>query len=400
MEDPVVPLLSFSEPTLDPSKMTAVLFSRRCAVIGMFGACIILGLIAIAAVFTNARKTRSNPKDQIRLALSKRINVATAVVFIVHSATGIYVIMDLATNKVFKIATVVSLTFSCSGTLCYNMLMMYQVVKKLEIMQPYFWKPISYFLVTSVAICKTGSIGILVYIASTNLGKDEETYGGAFRTTAGAISKNGTLAANIAFDVFKLYASVGYIVFIQKNIVRGLETEINQNSLEAKRMALKLKLLMAACFVSCLLGFIFAAMGVNNFIHHSVGIAIDSIAACTMLLINVILDNNFGMAIRLHEKLSSIQASAKSQATKNSPEGEDKVDADGKSEAVPVKTAALERSDSRDSKDSNPSEVKPINKRMSMVATAARMNSLMKRSSSADNNPQPDMSKAVAMADH
>ncbi|KAI9328784.1 hypothetical protein BDR26DRAFT_873539, partial [Obelidium mucronatum] len=315
-------LLNFGKPaSLDPALMKAELFQRRVSVVAMFGATIILGLIAIAAVFSNARKTRSNPNDQIRLALSKRINVATGIVFIVHAATSIYVVMDLATNKVFTIATVVTLTISCAGTFGYNMLMMYQVVKKLEIMQTFLWKPISYFLVPSVGICKTISISILAYISATNLGKDEETYGGSFRTEAGKLSKNTTLAANIAFDVFKLYASVGYIIFIQRNIVRPLETDANQNSVEAKRMALKLKLLMGLCFISCLVGFGFALVGVNNIIHHSVGIAIDAIAACTMLVINVILDNNFGMAIRLHEKLSSIQASAKSQATK-SPEDE------------------------------------------------------------------------------
>ncbi|KAJ3399128.1 hypothetical protein HDU80_008233 [Chytriomyces hyalinus] len=279
-----------SEAYEDPTHSAAVhgLTPRRIIVIAFFGVTMLMSIFSVGIIVHH--QTESN------YALAKKISIATGVVFFVHAATGIYVTVDLS-NEVFSWVTLLVLVVSCASTLVFQMLMLYQVVQKLSVMQAPFWKPISIFSAVVIVAAKGLSFALVFYIAGINLNsvKAESNFISAFHTAIGFISKIANLVGNLVFDLFKVYAVSWYTIFIQRNVISHLKVDTIGDHDGVKSVIKWLNVLMTLCGMICVVTLVVAILGFENTASRCGGIA-----------------GVHGWALKLHSKLSSKSGSGKS----------------------------------------------------------------------------------------
>ncbi|KAJ3259924.1 hypothetical protein HDU77_001583 [Chytriomyces hyalinus] len=296
----------------DPTHAAAShgLTPRRMIVIAFFVVTMLMSIFSIGIIVRH--QTESN------YALAKKISIATGVVFFVHAATGIYVTVDLS-NEVFSWVTLLVLVVSCASTLLFQMLVLYQVVQKLSVMQAPFWKPISIFSAVIIVAAKGLSFALVFYIAGINLNsvEVESNFISAFHTAIGFISKIANLVGNLVFDLFKVYAVSWYTIFIQRNIISHLKVDTIGDHDGVKSVIKWLNVLMTLCGMMCVVTLVVAILGFE-ILHHAVAVSLESTAGVMMLALNIWLDMHFKLALKLHSKLSSKSGSGKSSTQASS----------------------------------------------------------------------------------
>ncbi|KAI9340237.1 hypothetical protein BDR26DRAFT_861510 [Obelidium mucronatum] len=253
------------------------------------------------------------------MALSKVLSIAISIVFFVHAASGIYVTFDIH-REVFSLVTLLFLVVSCACTLVYQLLMIFQIVQKLQAMNVSYWLPVSSAAAGTILVSKGISFALVFYITGLHLDAVgvEANFIYAFHTDLGTVSKVCNLLGNLVFDTYKLYAIANYYRFIEINIVRSLKVEIviekEQDKTKVKEIIRALYILLVACVVFSIMALVFAILGFEV-VQHSVGVAMDSTTAVLMLVLNIWLDKNFMLAIAVHHKLSSAAGSSRKSAT-------------------------------------------------------------------------------------